>query len=319
MTDFDLTPLLDRLMGDAGMAAEVLAAFAADLPGQVAALEENFKKGDAEAVRRSGHRISGSAANVGADSLRDIAGEIEDACSAGGFSSVAALLPRLAAEAEQTLRRIGAHNIAASGARARAAGEKMRVLAVEDDPASRRILGGVLSKRGYETLTADTAAAALAAMQAAGGPDLVILDRMLPDGDGLDVCRKYRALPGAGMKYIILLTGKGAKQDVVDGLAAGANDYIVKPFDSEELLARVQVGARFIELHKALEAKIAELSAALLHVKRLQGLLPICMHCHKIRTDKASWERIESYISAHAEVRFSHGICPDCEKKYYPE
>jgi sigma-B regulation protein RsbU (phosphoserine phosphatase) len=197
--------------------------------------------------------------------------------------------------------------------------KEFKVLAVEDDAATLSLLKGVLAKRDYEVLTVDRAGAALAAMREPGAPDLVILDRILPDGDGLEVCRKYRALPGAGMKYIILLTVKGSKRDIVAGLAAGANDYIIKPFDGEELLARVEVGVRFIELHKALTAKIAELGAALGHIKKLQGILPICMHCHKIRTDKTSWQRIEGYISDHAEVRFSHGICPDCEKKYYPE
>ena len=209
--------------------------------------------------------------------------------------------------------------ITAATALGQRAAEKVKVLAVEDDAASRRMLTGVLTKRGYEVLEADSAAAALAAMQAAGAPDLVILDRMLPDGDGLEVCRQYRALPGARIKYVILLTGKSSKHDIVDGLAAGANDYITKPFDSDELLARVGVGVRFIQLHKELEVKIAELGAALGQLKRLEGLLPICMHCHKIRNEQASWERVESYISAHADVRFSHGICPDCEKKYYPQ
>ncbi|MCX5793400.1 MAG: response regulator transcription factor [Elusimicrobia bacterium] len=197
--------------------------------------------------------------------------------------------------------------------------EKKRILVTDDDAVSRRMLNGVLSKRGYETVEYDRVDSALAAMRLPGAPGIVILDRNLPDGDGLEACRKYRALAGAEMKYIILLTVKGSKQDIVDGLAAGANDYITKPFDGAELLARVEVGVRFIELHKALEAKITELSAALGHVKKLQGLLPICMHCHKIRTDKKIWERIESYISAHAEVKFSHGVCPECEKKYYPE
>ena len=196
---------------------------------------------------------------------------------------------------------------------------KTKVLIAEDDAVSLCFLKGVLGKRGYGVTAVGRADAALAAMRENGAPELVILDRMLPDGDGLEVCRRYRALPGAGMKYIILLTVKDGVRNIVDGLDAGANDYITKPFDSEELLARLGVGVRFIELHGKLETKIAELGAALGDVKKLQGLLPICMHCHNIRTDKESWQRIESYISDHAEVKFSHGICPACEKKHYPE
>lgn len=197
--------------------------------------------------------------------------------------------------------------------------EKVKVLVTEDDAVSLRMLTSVLAKGGYEAQTSESCGAALSAMRKEGAPDLVIVDRLLPDGDGLEICRKYRAQPGAAMKYFIVLTVKDSKRDIVAGLAAGANDYVTKPFDGEELLARMEVGVRFIELHKALEAKIAELSTALSHVKKLQGLLPICMHCHKIRTDQKSWERIDSYISANADVRFSHGICPDCERVHYPE
>ncbi len=194
-----------------------------------------------------------------------------------------------------------------------------KVLVMEDDAVGLRLLKSVLGKGGYEAQVVGTCGGALESMRKAGAPDLVLLDRSMPDGDGLEICRQYRALPGAGLKYIIILTIKDSKPDIVEGLAAGANDYITKPFDGRELLARLAVGARFMELHRDLEAKIASLSEALGHIKKLQGLLPICMHCHKIRTDKQSWERIDSYISANADVRFSHGICPDCEKVHYPE
>lgn len=190
-----------------------------------------------------------------------------------------------------------------------------RILVAEDDPASRLMLSRVLEGRGYLVSTAGTYAEAHTAALAAAGPQLLLLDRMLPGGDALDICRAHRA--AGGLKYIVLLTSRDAKSEVVEGFRAGANDYLTKPFHTGELLARVTVGARFVALRLELEAKITELRDALGHVKKLQGLLPICMHCHKIRTDRASWERIESYLSAHAEVRFSHGICPDCEKKHY--
>jgi CheY-like chemotaxis protein len=197
--------------------------------------------------------------------------------------------------------------------------KSFKVLVADDDADSRLLLEKVLEKRGYETCAAERYEDALAALLDDDGPALVLLDRMMPGGDGLEACRQYRARRKAGMKYIILITARSGVKDIVDGLAAGANDYLTKPFDKEELLARLGVGERFLELNRELEFKITELSAALGHVKKLQGLLPICMHCHKIRTDKASWQRIESYLSEHAEVRFSHGICPDCEKKYYKD
>jgi hypothetical protein len=74
-----------------------------------------------------------------------------------------------------------------------------------------------------------------------------------------------------------------------------------------------------LETKRQLDEQVEKLQEALNHVQRLQGLLPICMYCHKIRTDEQSWQRIELYISEHSEVTFTHGLCPDCAQKHYPE
>jgi len=101
----------------------------------------------------------------------------------------------------------------------------------------------------------------------------------------------------------------------VEGLQAGADDYVTKPFDHAELRARVQVGARVVQLQSALAARVRELEEAMSSVKTLEGLLPICCYCNKIRDDGNYWHRVESYIAGRANVRFSHGICPDCTHK----
>jgi sigma-B regulation protein RsbU (phosphoserine phosphatase) len=119
--------------------------------------------------------------------------------------------------------------------------------------------------------------------------------------------------------YILLLTAKGSKEDIVEGLEGGADDYIIKPFNKDELRARVEVGCRFIELENALADQVEELQKALDHIQTLQGIIPICSHCHKIRNDQESWERIENYIEHHSTARFSHSVCPECLDKYYPE
>jgi phosphoserine phosphatase RsbU/P len=188
----------------------------------------------------------------------------------------------------------------------------MRVLIAEDDMVSRRVLEATLVKFGYEVVVADDGAQAWAALQSADAPHLAILDWMMPEIDGVEVCRRVRALPTATPPYLILLTAKGSKEDVVTGLEAGANDYLTKPFDRAELRARVQVGAHVLELQGNLAARVRELEAALLQVNQLQGLLPICSYCKKIRDEQNYWHRVESYISEHAEVEFSHGICPAC-------
>jgi response regulator RpfG family c-di-GMP phosphodiesterase len=112
--------------------------------------------------------------------------------------------------------------------------------------------------------------------------------------------------------YIILLTAMATKENVVKGLEAGANDYLSKPFHRDELRVRVGVGVQMLDLQRALTERVKELEAAFSQVKQLQGMLPICSYCKKIRNDQNYWQRVEGYISDHTNVEFSHGICPDC-------
>lgn len=102
----------------------------------------------------------------------------------------------------------------------------------------------------------------------------------------------------------------------MQGLQAGADDYIAKPFDPRELRARLHAGVRIVELQKALLERFHELEEALKRVKQLQGLLPICSYCKKIRNDRNYWEQVDSYLASHSEVQFSHGVCPDCYEVY---
>jgi DNA-binding response OmpR family regulator len=139
-----------------------------------------------------------------------------------------------------------------------------------------------------------------------------MLDWMMPGIDGLDICRQVRAtMPNAGT-YIILLTARGGLENVVRGLEAGADDYITKPFDPRELRARLHVGVRIVQLQRALLERFHELEDALKRVKQLQGLLPICSYCKKIRNDRNYWEQVDAYVASHSEAQFSHGVCPDC-------
>jgi CheY-like chemotaxis protein len=188
----------------------------------------------------------------------------------------------------------------------------MKVLIAEDDPVSRRVLAATLSKFGYEVVAATDGGEAWAALQLEDAPRLAILDWMMPELDGVEICRRVRALPNTAPPYLILLTAKSSKEDVVTGLDAGANDYLTKPFDRAELRARVQVGAHVLELQANLAARVTELEAALSQVQQLKGLLPICSYCKKIRDEQNYWHRVENYITEHAAVEFSHGICPAC-------
>lgn len=195
----------------------------------------------------------------------------------------------------------------------------MRILIADDDTTSRLLLTGVLQRRGYEVTAVADGQAALDSLQRPDAPKLAILDWMMPGLEGPEVCRRLRAAPTDTPTYLILLTAQDDKQRVVEGLEAGANDYISKPFDMAELQARLAVGRRVLELQQSLSQRVLDLQAALAHVKTLQGILPICMHCHKIRNDQQSWERLERYLSGHAEIKFTHSICPECLSKHYPD
>ena len=190
----------------------------------------------------------------------------------------------------------------------------MTILIAEDDPVSRRFLEVTLAKWGYEVTAACDGNEAWEALQDET-PTIAILDWMMPGVDGTELCRRARAIETTTPPYLILLTAKSEKEDVVEGLCAGADDYITKPFNRQELHARIKVGLRISELQKNVADRVAELELALTRVKQLQGLLPICSYCKKIRDDQNYWQQVDSYISKHAEVEFSHGICPDCYQR----
>ena len=196
----------------------------------------------------------------------------------------------------------------------------MRVLIAEDDPVSRRLLQDNLVKWGYDVLAACDGLEAWQILQYTCAPNLAILDWMMPRMDGIEVCTKVREAFGSQPVYIILLTARVGKQDLVDGLETGADDFLTKPFDPQELRARVQAGARVVQLQSNLADRVKELEDALFQVNQLQGLLPICSYCKSIRDDQNYWQKVENYIAQHSEAQFTHSICPDClEKAVVPQ
>ncbi len=188
----------------------------------------------------------------------------------------------------------------------------MQILIAEDDPVTGEILARTLQRWHYNTMLVVDGAQAWDRLRTATDPTLAILDWMMPQMDGPDVCRRVRQeLPLANM-YLLLVTAREGRGDMVAGLDAGADDYIIKPFDPEELRARVAVGVRVLSLQQKLGERVAELQAALSNVKKLHGLLPICSYCKRIRGDDEYWQQVEGYIAEHSEAQFSHGICPAC-------
>jgi len=192
----------------------------------------------------------------------------------------------------------------------------MKILIAEDDAISQVMLKAMVAQAGYEPVVTGDGQSAYEILLKPDAPKLAILDWMMPGMDGVEVCRKIREVESDKPAYLILLTSRDDRKDIVHGLKSGANDYIVKPYDVEELQVRIGVGRKVVELQSSLAGRIAELQAALAQIRTLRGLLPICMYCKKIRDDKQYWQQVEGFISAHSEAQFSHSICPDCYKKY---
>jgi PleD family two-component response regulator len=128
----------------------------------------------------------------------------------------------------------------------------MKVLIAEDDAISRRMLEAFRVKWGYEVVVAKEGEEGWGILQGKDAPRLAILDWMMPGKDGIDICRSLRQRKGRPYTYILLLTARGHKEDIVEGLEAGADDYITKPFDPFELRARLRAGGRILELQEQL-------------------------------------------------------------------
>ncbi len=197
--------------------------------------------------------------------------------------------------------------------------QNLTILAAEDDFVSRRILEKNLEKWGYEVISVDNGAAALAELEKQDSIRIALLDWMMPEVDGLEVCRRVRNNLNSHYIYIIMLTAKDRKEDISAGLEAGADDYIVKPYQQVELRSRLLSARRILELEHRLAEKIDDLEEALSQVKMLKGFLPICSHCKNVRDDEGYWQSVEIFVHEHSDAVFSHSVCPDCLEKHYPE
>ena len=194
----------------------------------------------------------------------------------------------------------------------------MRALIVDDDRIATTLLSRALADWHFDVSVAHDGESAWDLTRTLA-PQLAIIDWMMPTLDGPDLCRRIRQDASRAHMHLILLSSRGSRADIVEGLNAGADDYLVKPFDPGELRARLHVGVRVLTLQERLADRVAELETAVSAVKRLHGLLPICSYCKRVRTDGNDWEQLESYISEHTDAQFSHGICPPCLATAYEE
>jgi DNA-binding response OmpR family regulator len=188
----------------------------------------------------------------------------------------------------------------------------VQILIADDDPIGRTLALRALAGCGVDVLLAEDGHVAWGFVRERTEPTVLVLDRLMPGIDGLDLCRRARLLPVSPPLYILMVTGASETADVTAGLEAGADDYVVKPFNAAELKARAQVGMRVVALQESVARRLAELEQALASVKQLRGLLPMCAYCKKIRVDDKYWQQLEGYLSDHSEAEFTHGVCPEC-------
>jgi CheY-like chemotaxis protein len=194
---------------------------------------------------------------------------------------------------------------------------KQTILIVDDEPGNIEILSETLGET-YEILAATSGKEALqiAALQM---PDMIILDIVMPVMSGYEVLRTLKQNQALKEIPVVFITALDKEDQETRGLTLGAVDYIPKPFNNAIVKLRVRTQLELKRQRDVLLHHNEELQQALIKIKTLSGLLPICASCKKIRDDQGYWTQLERYISEHSEAEFTHGCCPDCMKKLYPE
>jgi|GEM_PF-698689 len=205
-----------------------------------------------------------------------------------------------------------------------------KILVVDDVKMNIQLLGSILVKEGYALSYATNG---LKALEMTGKEcfDIILLDVMMPEIDGFTVCRHLKQDPVTRDIPVLFLTAKSEKDDIVRGFQEGAVDYLTKPFNAAEMLARVKThlalrkaqleiverNTELEEKNRQLEQLLEDNRKSLLEIRILRGILPICGHCKKIRNDEGYWIQLESYIRDHSEAEFTHGVCAECAKEHY--
>jgi DNA-binding NtrC family response regulator len=198
--------------------------------------------------------------------------------------------------------------------------ETIHVLVIEDNPDDFFLLKEALEDADdilFDIFHSDHFENALSVGEK-NAVDVAIIDLQLPDSVGIDTFLSFhRQFP-----YVpaVIMTGNRDKDLAVKAVQAGAQDYLFKAELSPAAIVRtIRHAIERQRLMTDLQKTQTALEKSLASVRQLSGLLPICSHCKKIRDDKGYWNQVEAYIQEKSEARFSHGICQECAKKYYPD
>ena len=187
-----------------------------------------------------------------------------------------------------------------------------RVLVAEDNEKTRTALVFLLERHGYDVSVVTDGQAALNVLLGPNPPHIALLDWEMPRLDGIHVCLGVRTMPTRHYTYIVMLTAHDQVSDMLAAFAAGVDDFLSKPVDSAQLLARLRCGERVLTLEKRSEERIAELARAHDEVRQLKHLVPLCMHCKKVCDGSGCWREMEAYVQENSRTDFFNGACPEC-------
>ncbi len=197
------------------------------------------------------------------------------------------------------------------------AGE-VKILIVEDDPFFLRVLQKRIAGEGYQVLAAADGREGMKAI-VTFEPDLVVSDWMMPEVDGLELCQSVKTGLREAAPYFILLTAKGEISDKLLGLQTGADDYLIKPCDHGELMARVKAGVRIVSLTQQLRRTVADLQVANteLELARAAGApagsgIAVCRGCHRVSAGDGEWWELDQLVAPGSQTDPAIGLCPDC-------
>jgi CheY-like chemotaxis protein len=192
-----------------------------------------------------------------------------------------------------------------------------RILVVEDDVNVAAVMEARLESFGYSVCEIAQSGTKAIETSELHRPDLILMDILLEgDMNGIEAAEKISTTSDVPIIFVTCLNDPSVLDRAIKTNPSG---YLVKPYDNAELRSCVEIALVKHRAAKEREKLIAELENALLQVKRLSGLLPICASCKKIRDEQGDWEQIEEYIATHSEADFSHSICPQCARRLYPE
>jgi PleD family two-component response regulator len=195
--------------------------------------------------------------------------------------------------------------------------ESLAILLAEDGTIQSVILKRLLEDAGYRVDAVANGCEA-ADMLRKRTYSFLITGHLSPPMSGLELIRTVRAMSLPGYVFTILVTSKGSRGEFIEGMEAGADDFLMKPVDTDLLRVRLRAGERILRLERGLAERNRVLEKALGEVKKLSGLLPICANCKKIRDDRGYWHQVENYIKDRSDADFTHALCPSCMAELYP-